>query len=82
MHITSVPARQHQAGVAQGFQVLGKIGLPPAKGGFQVTNTGLIVTDGQQNLQPGILPDSAEKNGNRFNCGYIRHNEYIVAALR
>jgi hypothetical protein len=75
---TPIPARQYHACLAQCHQVLGEIGLPPAKGGFQVADASLTLADSQQDLQPCPLADGLQEFGYIINGGYIRRHEYIL----
>lgn len=73
-------ARDHDPGFSQRHQMLGKIGLPPTEGGFQVADARLALANGQQDLQAGFLADGLEQRGDLFDRRYIRHNEYIIPA--
>jgi hypothetical protein len=78
MDIPSLAARQKDARLAQGHQVLGEVRLPPAEGGFQVADARLALADSQQDLHPGRLADGLQEECYFFNGRYIRRHEYII----
>jgi hypothetical protein len=66
MHESPLAARLQQVGFAQSHQVLGKGCLAYAKHGLEMAYTGFAITDGQQDLQAGFLPDGLEQGSHRL----------------
>lgn len=66
MDVAPHPAGGDDPGLAQGHQVLGKVGLPPAKGGLEVADAGFAHPKSQQDLQAGGLPDNLKKGCSSF----------------
>jgi len=79
MDVATVAAVSYNPRFTQRHQVLGESGLAQAKHGFEVADTRLAITDRQQDLQAGFLPNGLEQRGDLLYGGYIRHNEYIVS---
>jgi hypothetical protein len=80
MDIPPLPAGDYEAGFPQHHQVLGQVRLAPPEGGFEVTDTRLLLPDRHEDLQTSSRSNGLKQVGDRLNGRYIHNLEYIITA--